>query len=166
MAHKSQSKVKRWYGRENESKGRSGRNLDEHLELMERRKTWKEKTDGQNAECIVEFPWTFIAEDPKVLPAKEGDVLRNLALKVTHKGKYLNWYGAIYYPILLVDRDGYTYRWIATGKPRARVHDVEVGDTLTMKQCSVKEIIPDQGLTCIFYPREWEIIPAGRTIVF
>ena len=160
----NRSKIKRWYGPEAENKPRKKRTGAEYTELIRRRSSWRDKKYTQNSECLVEFPWTYIAEPPKVRACDEGGKLYDLRLKVTHKGRYLNWSGDEYQPILLVDADGYVYRWIATARPNSKVRQVEVGDILVIGHCSVKELIRDQGLTCIFHLSKWEIIPPARQI--
>ena len=167
MAQRSRSKIKRWYGPEDPDNPPKQRTYAEYQEMIKRRISWHNKVAEQQSECIVEFPWTYEHEERlEVLPVEEGDKLYNLRLKVTHKGVYKNWAGTEYHPMIMVDEDGLAYRWIATARPGSKVHEIEVGDTLILPYCSVKETIPDQGLTCIFYPsRNWRIVPPNRRIV-
>lgn len=166
MAPRNQSKIKRWYGPEDPDKPAKVRTYSEYQDMLKRRISWHNKVAEQHSECLVEFPWTYVHEERlEVLPVEEGDKLLNMRLKVIHKGKYKNWSGAEYHPMILIDEDGLAYRWIATAKPGAKVHEVEEGDTLFMGECSIKETIPDQGLTCIFYPRRWHIVSPNRRII-
>lgn len=162
----NRSKIKRWYGEEAENQPPREYTKAEYREMVQRRLSWQAKKMTQKSECIVEFPWTFIADRLRVRTPDEEGRLHNLRLKVTHKGRYRNWSGDEYQPLLLVDSDGYVYRWIATARARSKVREVEVGDVLVIPQCSVKELLPDQGLTCIFYLSRWSIIPPARQIIF
>lgn len=160
----NRSKIKRWYGAEAENRPKKTRTREEYQDMLERRMSWHEKKMTQKSECLVEFPWTFVADRPRVRTPDEDGRLHNLRLKVTHKGRYRNWSGDEYQPVLMVDADGYVYRWIATARARSKVREVEVGDILVIPQCAVKELLPDQGLTCIFYLSKWSIIPPSRQI--